>query len=206
MKLFRGAKGKIVRRLGINIFDTAKYDKVLERRPLPPGQHGVKRKRAKLSEYGRQLTEKQKLKFAYGVNERQFRNTYKKATAMKGAPGVNLMQLLERRIDSVVFRAGFAVSRPQARQMVNHGHFLLNDKKANIPSMLLKAGDKLKVVAKPKASKMVEEAISKNAERNPMPWLSTDKDKKEAVLVRTPERNEIPVLIQEQLIVELYSR
>jgi len=206
MKLFRGAKGKIVRRFGINIFDTLKYDKVLERRPAPPGQHGVKRKRAKLSEYGKQLTEKQKLKFAYGLSEKQFRNTYKKASNMKGAPGVNLMQMLERRLDSIVFRSGMASSRPQARQMVNHGHFLINQKPANIPSIQIKAGDKISAVNKVKITKLVEECIAKNASRNPMPWLQTDTTKKETVFLRIPERAEIPVLIQEQLIVELYSR
>ncbi|MBL0691510.1 MAG: 30S ribosomal protein S4 [SAR324 cluster bacterium] len=206
MKLFRGAKGKLVRKLGINIFDTDRYDKVLERRPTPPGQHGSTGRRPKHSEYGKQLLEKQKLKFAHGITERQFRNIFIKASKMKGAPGVNLMQSLERRLDSVIFRSGFANSRPQARQMVNHGHFLLNDKKANIPSMTIKDGDKVTVHKRACSSKLVQECAQATESRLKMPWLDIDSGNQTIVFVRTPKREEIPILIKEQLIVELYSR
>ena len=206
MKLFRGSKGKVIRRLQLNIFDTAKYDRVLERRPTPPGQHGLRARRAKRSEYGRQLVEKQKLKFAYGMTERQFRNLFTKANKMKGAPGVNLMQALERRLDSVVFRAGFSSSRPQARQMVNHGHFLVNGKKADIPSIAIKDGDKITAATKPRSLKLVKSCQEATSSNSKMPWISVDPDKPEVTFVRTPNREEIPIVIQEQLIVELYSR
>lgn len=206
MKLFRSPKGKIVRRLGVNIFDTAKYDKVLERRPVPPGQHGFKSKRIKKSEYGRQLLEKQKLKFAYGLTEKQFHNLFIKASKMRGEPGVNLMKMLEKRIDSVVFRAGLAASRPQARQMVNHGHFLLNGKKANIPSIILKEGDKITIKNKKSSTNLASACFEASAGRSKMPWLEVNEQHKETILIRDPKRDEIPVIIQEQLIVELYSR
>ena len=158
----------------------------------------------KVSEYGLQLREKQKAKFIYGVLEKPFRNYYEKADRMKGMTGENLMVMLESRLDSVVFRMGFAATRREARQLVNHGHFLVNGKKADIPSMELKAGDVVSVKAKsqssPKFNELKEMIITTPA------WIDLDLDKFEGKIVRTPERADIDLPIEEHYIVEFYSR
>ncbi len=206
MKLFRGPKGKIIRRFGVNIFDSAKFDTLLERRPTPPGQHGANSRRGKPSEYNRQLVEKQKLKMAYGMTEKQFKNFYKKAANTEGAPGVNLMQSLEQRLDSVVYRAGFSSTKAHARQLVNHGHFLVNGKKVDIPSYLVKSGDEVAVKPKKSSQAIVKSCIEQTSSLARMPWISIDENNQKVTFNRLPERLEIPVIIQEQLIVELYSR
>ena len=143
------AKGKLVRKFGENIFGNPKYDRLLNRKPYSPGQHGQTR-RAKLSNYGIQLREKQKIKFMYGLLEKQFRLTFLKADKMKGETGTNMLQLLESRLDNVVHRLGFAISRPAARQLVSHKHILLNNKCVNIPSLIVKPGDVISIRNKSK--------------------------------------------------------
>ena len=138
------AKGKLVRKFGENIFGNPKYDRLLNRKPYNPGQHGQTR-RSKLSNYGLQLREKQKIKFMYGLLEKQFRLTFGKAEKMKGETGTNMLQLLESRLDNVVYRLGFASSRPAARQLVSHKHILLNGQCVNIPSLIVKSGDEISV-------------------------------------------------------------
>ena len=174
----------------------------LERRNYAPGQHGQARK--KQSEYGLQLREKQKAKRFYGVPETQFRNLFEKAVQRKGQTGENLMIALEMRLDNVVFRLGFAASRKEARQLVTHGHFTVNGKKANIPSMELKAGDVIKVKERsqssPKFKEIKEMSITVPA------WMTVDVDKLEGKIVAMPRREEIDTPIAEHLIVELYSK
>jgi small subunit ribosomal protein S4 len=175
------------------------------RRPFPPGQHGKNRK--KLSEYGLQLREKQKARRIYGVLERQFEKYFEMAERMKGITGENLLQLLERRLDNVVYRMGFASSRPQARQLVRHGHFTVNGKKVNIPSYLVSVGDTIAVSEK-SASGM--EYFKSLREQGPVgsvvPWLDVDFDKLQVTVTALPARQDIDVPIQEHLIVELYSK
>ena len=144
-------RGKLVRKFGENIFGNPKYDKLLNRKPYGPGQHAQSR-RSKVSNYGVQLQEKQKIKFMYGLLEKQFRIVFKKAEKLKGETGTNMLQLLESRLDNVVYRLGFAPTRPSARQLVSHKHFLVNDKPVNIPSYIVKSGDKISVRKKSRAT------------------------------------------------------
>ncbi|MCB0729673.1 MAG: 30S ribosomal protein S4 [Ignavibacteriae bacterium] len=198
-----GPKAKLVRKFGENIFGNPKFDKVLSNKPYGPGQHGAGRKR--VSDYGTQLKEKQKLKIMYGLFERQFRNLFKKADRMRGITGENLLQLLERRLDNTVYRLGFANSRAQARQLVSHRHFTVNGKSVNIPSYTLKPGD---IVAVKQQSKKMD--VFHNALRirksNPYEWIEVEKANLSGTFVKIPERSEIPVNVNEQLIVELYSK
>lgn len=176
----------------------------VERRAYPPGQHGQGRPR--FSDYGVQLREKQKVKRIYGMLERQFEKTMESASRMKGRTGENLLQLLERRLDNVVFRLGFATSRSEARQLVRHGHFLVNGRKASIPSMRLKPGA---VVTLREGSRQVTRIVGalEALERRSVPsWLELDKDHFQGTMKALPVRDEITLPIQEQLIVELYSR
>jgi len=149
MAKLKTPKGKLVRKFGENIFGNPKYDRILNRKPYGPGQHGQSRRR-RLSNYGTQLREKQKIKILYGVLEKQFRNYFKKADKMTGETGTNLMQLLEQRLDNIVYRLGFAPTRAAARQLVNHGHFLVNNRKVNIASFSVKPGDAIQVRARSK--------------------------------------------------------
>ena len=206
MKSFRGPKGKIVRRFGINIFESRKYDKILDKRPSPPGMHGAKRRRAKMSEYGRQLTEKQKLKFCYGTTEKQFRGYYEKASVRKGPTGVILLQFLELRLDNVVYRAGYATTRAQSKQLVSHSHVLVNGKKVNIPSYIVKPGDVIEFRNKEATKKMTEAYASENNWRDVPGWMKSDKNALKCEIIRIPERTEIPNIADEQLVVELFSK
>ena len=203
MARYTGPKAKLVRKFGENIFGNPKFDKILSNKPYGPGQHGAGRKR--VSDYGTQLKEKQKLKIMYGLFEKQFRNIFKKADNMRGITGENLLQLLERRLDNTVFRLGFAASRSQARQLVSHRHLTVNGKQVNIPSYALKPGD---VIAVKHGSKKMD--VFHNALRirktNPYEWLEVEKANLSGTFVKIPERAEIPVNINEQLIVELYSK
>jgi small subunit ribosomal protein S4 len=203
MARYTGPKAKLVRKFGENIFGNPKFDKILSNKPYGPGQHGAGRKR--VSDYGTQLKEKQKLKIMYGLFEKQFRNIFKKADNMRGITGENLLQLLERRLDNTVFRLGFAASRSQARQLVSHRHLTVNGKQVNIPSYALKPGD---VIAVKQGSKKMD--VFHNALRirksNPYEWLEVEKANLSGTFVKIPERAEIPVNINEQLIVELYSK
>ena len=198
-------KGKLVRKFGENIFGNPKYDRLLNRKPYGPGQHGQSR-RSKLSNYGVQLQEKQKIKFMYGLLEKQFRLTFEKAEKMKGETGINMLQLLESRLDNVVYRLGFAPSRPSARQMVSHKHFLVNNKVVNIPSYIVNPGDVIEVREKSKKMDIILDAMRRIKGDMDLPWLGLDKAKMRGTFVAVPDRDEMQLTVNEQLIVELYSK
>ena len=198
------ARGKVVRRLGVNIFGNPKYDRLLKKKPQSPGE--PKKGRVRQTEYGRQLVEKQKLKFAYGLSERQFRNLFEKAKAMKGVTGTNMLVLLERRLDNVVYRMGMASSRYQARQLVSHGHILLNGRKVTIPSALVRANDSLSVRDRKATRDLVRRLLADNASRPVPPWLVVSKDDMVGTISILPTRDLIPTVAEEQLVVEFYSK
>lgn len=177
----------------------------VERRPFPPGAHGQGRK-PKPSEYGIQLREKQKTKRIYGLMEKQFRNAFKKAERQQGITGQNLLVLLERRLDNIVYRLGFGASRKEARQLVTHGHFIVNGKKASIPSMVLKVGDIVQVRAGSMDSHKFKELKEQAAYKTPPEWLTVDAESMTGRVLAYPLREQIDTTINEQLIVELYSR
>jgi small subunit ribosomal protein S4 len=177
----------------------------MERRNYPPGQHGQNR-RFKVSNYGVQLREKQKIRRSYGLLERQFRGTYTKAIREKGVTGENMLVKLESRLDSVVFRLGMALSLRAARQLVNHGHFEVNDRKVDIPSYMLRPGDVVRVRESSRKKEIIHEAMRRIRPERVVPYLSLDKAKMEGALLNFPKREEIPVTGNEQMVVELYSR
>jgi len=199
------AKGKLVRKFGENIFGNTKFDRLLNRKPYAPGQHGQGR-RSKLSNYGIQLQEKQKIKFMYGLLEKQFRLNFEKAEKMKGETGTNMLQLLECRLDNVVYRLGFAPSRPAARQLVNHKHFLVNNHVVNIPSFKVKPGDIIEVRDKSKKMDLILESMRRIKGDMDLPWLDIDKAKMRGTFVSVPDRDEMQLTVNEQLVVELYSK
>jgi small subunit ribosomal protein S4 len=205
MARYTGPKVRVTRRLGVNIFENEKGRKALERRPFPPGAHGRTRRRNAGSEYLAQLQEKQKAKFIYGVLERQFRKTYEEATRLQGPTGENLLRLLELRLDNIVYRAGWASTRPQARQFVNHGLINVNGKRVDIPSY---RGRKSDIVSlSPKARAMI--VITHNIDvldRNVVGWLEAGDGGKQVTVRDLPQREHIDVPVREQLIVELYSK
>jgi len=203
MGRYTGPRAKLVRKFGENIFGNPKFDKILSKKPYGPGQHGNGRKR--VSHYGTQLKEKQKLKIMYGLYEKQFRNYFKKADKMRGITGENLLQLLERRLDNTVYRLGFATSRAQARQLVLHRHLTVNGKLVNIPSYLLKPGDVIEVKQKSKKMDVFHNAL-RIRKSNPYEWIEVEKANLSGTFVSIPERSQIPVNVNEQLIVELYSK
>lgn len=200
MARYRGPKQKLARRFGEAIFGPSKS---LERKPYGPGQHGNNRRR-KDSEYSMQLKEKQKAKHTYGLLERQFRNLFEKAAARKGVTGENLLKFLEARLDNVVFRLGFARTRRQARQLVNHGHIMVNDRVSTIPSHQLRPGDLVEVRPRSKNLFVVHDAADRS--RRAFPHLEVDRNKLVGKFLDFPEREDIPENIREQLIVELYSK
>ncbi len=202
MARYRGPKSKIARKFGEPIFGP---DKVFEHKNYPPGMHGLASKRRKQSEYGLQLKEKQKAKYTYGILERQFRALFKKASASKGVTGEVLLQLLESRLDNVVFRMGIAKTRAAARQFVTHKHITVNGNVVNIPSYQVKPGD---VVGVREKSKSLEEITSSLHSRrsSQYEWIEWDNDQMVGKFLNRPEREEIPENIKEQLIVELYSK
>ena len=177
----------------------------LEKKNYPPGQHGPLR-RARLSEYGIQLREKQKLRRIYGVFERQFRRYFEMATKQKGKTGENLLKILERRLDNVVYRLGFAPSRKAARQLVKHRHILVNGKVVDIPSYLVEPGDEIRVRDKSKELEIIHNSLKRVTETSLVPWLQLNKATLSGVFMYIPERSEIPINVNEQLIVELYSK
>jgi small subunit ribosomal protein S4 len=200
MARYTGPSWKLSRRLGISLSGTGKE---LEKRPYAPGQHGPNQ-RKKLSEYGLQLQEKQKLRHMYGLNERQFRNLFDRAGKTGGIHGENFMILLESRLDNLVYRLGLTRTRRQARQLVNHGHILVDGKRVDIPSYRLQAGQTIGVREKSRNLDIIKEAIEVN---NFVPdFLTFDADKLEGTFTRLPERSELPAEINESLIVEFYSR
>ncbi len=202
MARYIGPSTKIARKFGDPIFGPDKY---FERKNYPPGHHGMNKRRKKLSEYGVQLKEKQKAKYTYGVLERQFSNLFKKASGSKGITGEVLLQLLESRLDNVVYRLGIAPTRNGARQFVSHRHIVVNDKVVNIPSYTVKPGDIVGVREKSKSLEMITSSLDA-AHHAGVSWLEWDNDKMAGKFLNLPEREEIPENIKEQLIVELYSK
>lgn len=200
MSRYTGPSYKKARRVGFSISETGKE---LARRPYGPGQHGNERK-GKLSDYGTQLKEKQKVRFMYGVNERQFKKTFSEAGKMQGIHGTNFLRLLESRLDNLVYRIGFASTRRGARQLVNHGHVTVNGKKVNIPSYRVKPGDIISLKEDDKNLKVVAESLAKVTKR--VEFITYDEGKMEATYVRLPERNELNADINEALIVEFYNK
>lgn len=176
----------------------------IKRRNFPPGQHG--QARSKVSDYGVQLREKQKVRRIYGILEKQFRLYFEEADRMKGVTGENLLSLLERRLDNVVYRLGFASSRTEARQLVKHNHFRLNDRKANIPSILVRPGDVVSVKEKSRQIAAINSALDAVVRRGVPQWLELDRDAYKGVIKALPTREDVTLPIQEQLIVELYSK
>ena len=201
MARYTGPSTKIARKFGEPIFGP---DKSFERKNYPPGQHGLAKKRKKSSEYGIQLKEKQKVKYTYGLLERQFRNLYEKAAKMKGKTGENLILLLESRLDNLVYRMGIAPTRAAARQLVSHCHIVLNGDTMNIPSAIVKPGDVIGVRERSKSLEVVQESLAASA--NKYSWLEWDSTSLSGKFLSLPERTEIPETINEQLIVELYSK
>jgi len=202
MARYTGPKSRIARKFGDPIFGP---DKHLERKNFPPGQHGLNKKRKKTSEYGIQLREKQKAKYTYGVLERQFRNTFEKASRSKGVTGEVLLQLLESRLDNVVFRLGLSPTRAGARQLVSHRHVTINGAVVNVPSYQLKPGDIIGVREKSKSLEIIHESLT-TRKYSKLSWLEWDDTQMAGKFMSVPERSDIPEDIKEQLIVELYSK
>ncbi len=201
MARYTGPKTKIARRFREAIFGP---DKTLEKKNYPPGMHGNSRRRGKQSEYAIQLSEKQKAKYTYGILERQFAKTFSIAAKKRGITGENLLKLLESRLDNTVFRLGIAPTRSSARQFVTHNHILVNGEIVNIPSMLLKAGDKISVREKSKSLEAITNSLASGHKR--FSWLDWNEKEMTGTFINYPERSEIPENIKEQLIVELYSK
>ena len=201
MARYRGPKSKIARRFREPIFGP---DRALDKKPYPPGIHGSSHRRKKESEYGIQLQEKQKAKYTYGILERQFRKTFAMATKKKGITGEVLLQLIEARLDNVVFRLGIAPTRRAARQLVSHRHIIVNGEVVNVPSFSLKEGDVVGVREKAKSLEVITDALASRS--NKFSWLDWDEEKKQGKFMNYPPREEIPENIREQLIVELYSK
>ncbi|MBO5974167.1 MAG: 30S ribosomal protein S4 [Paludibacteraceae bacterium] len=201
MARYIGPKSKIARKFGEPIFGA---DKVLSKKNYPPGQHGVSRKR-KTSEYGVQLKEKQKAKYTYGVLEKQFRNLFKKAEVSRGITGEVLLQLLESRLDNVVYRLGMAPTRAAARQLVSHKHITVDGSVVNIPSYLLKQGQVVGVRQKDQSMEVINNSLA-GFNHSKYPWLEWNESAMAGKFLHTPEREDIPENIKEQLIVELYSK
>ncbi len=202
MARYRGPKSKIARKFGEPIFGP---DKVLEKKNYPPGFHGLASRRRKKSEYGLQLMEKQKAKYTYGILEKQFARIFQKASASKGITGEVLLQLLESRLDNVVYRLGLAKSRAGARQLVSHKHITVNGEICNIPSYVLRPGDVVSVREKSKSLEIITEALTSHRS-NQSAWLEWDSTSMTGKFLNRPEREEIQENIKEQLIVELYSK
>jgi small subunit ribosomal protein S4 len=202
MARYTGPRCRLSRREGVNLDLKKKWS--LERREAPPGQHGAKR--TKLSNYGLQLREKQKAKRFYGILEKQFRSYYLKASRRKGITGVLLLQYLESRLDNVIYQLGFAITRAQARQVVGHGLVIVNERRVNIPSFQVKPGDVVTIEQKEKARKYIKNNLTLNEGWSAPLWLVADADNLVGKVVRAPEREDIKAPVNEQLIVELYSR
>jgi small subunit ribosomal protein S4 len=203
MARYTGPKSRISRRYGVALFGPSKS---LERKNYPPGMHGPKGSRRKQSDYATALAEKQKLRYQYGLMERQFRRYFETALRKRGVTGETLLQMLETRLDNVVYRLGFANSRGSARQLVAHGHVTVNNRKVNVSSYNLKAGDVIAIKDKPGSRRLVNRNLELT-QIQPVPdWLVADKDQFQGKVMRIPSREEIAPIVNEQLVVELYSR
>ena len=203
MARYKGPRARMCRRLDYPVFESPKFGNI--RKNYAPGQHGHN-SRGKLSNYGIQLREKQRIKYLYGVLEKQFRNYFKKATNQKGPTGNNLLIMLESRLDNTIYRLGLAPTRRAARQMISHKHFLVNSKVINIPSYLLDEGDIIKVRDKSKKINIFQDSMRRIKGDHPAPWLTIDKGQLSGVFNKLPEREDIPEPVNEQLVVELYSK
>ncbi|MGQ0744661.1 MAG: 30S ribosomal protein S4 [Acidimicrobiales bacterium] len=204
MARYTGPKVKISRRLGMNVFENGKGAKILEKRPFPPGQHG--RGRLRVSDYSLQLKEKQKLRYAYGVLERQFRRYYEEATRQSGVTGHILLALLETRTDNVVYRAGWARTRPQARQFVSHGLVAVNGKRITIPSQRVRPGDVVSLTEKGRGIAPVVHNLDMLGDVRVPAWLERSGDRTAVSVLSEPMRDQIDMPVNEMLVVELYSR
>ncbi|HQH50616.1 MAG TPA: 30S ribosomal protein S4 [Candidatus Cloacimonadota bacterium] len=205
MARYTGPRAKLCRKFGENIFGTAKYDRILNKRKFPPGQHG-RTLRRKPSDYSIHLREKQKMRNIYCLLEKQFSNYFVKASKMGGVTGDNLLILLERRLDNTVYRLGFATTRMQARQFVNHGHFMVNGRKVDIPSFLCKPGDIIEVRPGSRSMKMLTEAMDNTETTSPYSWLTVDKENMRGQFENIPAAADIPNTVDLRLIVEFYSK
>lgn len=205
MSRYTGPKARVARRLGTNLWGTKGEAVALDRRPYPPGEHGRTRRRGNVSEYLIQLQEKQKARFTYGLTERQFRNLYKEANRKQGVTGETMLQFLELRVDNFAYRIGWAETRPQARQFVNHGHIDVNGKRVNIPSYRLRKGDVVTVRNKSRESKVFQ--WNNDVVDRPAPaWIEMGEGGWSATVRNLPIREQIDIPIRESLIVELYSK
>ena len=205
MARYTGPRARVSRRLGTNIWGTKGENKVLEKRPYPPGEHGRTRRRGNVSEYLLQLQEKQKARFTYGLSERQFRNLFKEANRREGVTGLNMLRYLELRLDNVVYRAGWGATRPQARQLVSHGHINVNGRWVNIPSFRLRKGDVVELRAKSRDITVVRWNMDV-LDRATVPWLDREDDGHRIIVRDLPLREHIDTPVREQMIVELYSK
>ena len=205
MSRYTGPKGRIVRRFGINIYGNPKFDRLLSKRPNAPGMHGVKKSRKKQSDYGLQLNEKQKLKYMYGVGERQFRVIFARAQKKQGITADNLLILLETRLDNVIYRMGIAPTRDSAKQLVTHGHLKVNGRRLNIPSYHVHTADEVTVKDSARSKALIQRYLEDNSRDIPE-WVVVDKEQLKGTLVRAPLRSEIQSVANEQLVVELYSK
>jgi small subunit ribosomal protein S4 len=203
MARYTGPKTKVSRRYGLLLAGSAR---AFEHKPYPPGIHGPKGSRRKISEYGTALAEKQKLRFQYGVLERQFRRYFETALKTRGVTGLILLQLLEARLDNVVYRMGFAKTRSAARQMVSHGHISLNGRKTDISSATMKVGDVISIRTKDGSKRLAQRGLDQIQIVQAPDWLLVDKEALSGKVVRVPTREEINPVVNEQLVVELYSR
>ena len=206
MATYRGPKARMMRRFQEVMFRSPKYHGIVEKRASPPGQHGAKQRRGKKSEYGKRLEEKQKLRFRYNVLEKQMRRYVKRAFNSKGVSGHVLFQLLERRLDNVAYRLGFATTIWAARQLVNHGHILVNGKKVDIPSYEIQVNDVVSLKTKTRQNAQILESLNYCPVSMIPPYLTCDRDNFSGSLVSVPNRDDIPEKIDEQLIVEYYSK
>ena len=208
MARYRGPAEKIERRFGVSLALKGERrlagKSALDKRPYGPGQHG--QRRGKISEYGIQLREKQKARMMYGVSEKQFRSIFVEANRLEGNTGENLIKLIERRLDNVVYRMGFATTRRFARQLVVHGHILVDGKRLNIPSAFVNAGQKIEICEKTKKNPQIQRAIELTKQTGIVPWVDVDQEKVFGIFTRLPEREEVVIPIEERLIVELYSQ
>ena len=208
MARYRGPVEKIERRFGVSLALKGERrlagKSALDKRPYGPGQHG--QRRGKISEYGIQLREKQKARMMYGVSEKQFRSIFVEANRLEGNTGENLIKLIERRLDNVVYRMGFATTRRFARQLVVHGHILVDGERLNIPSAFVNAGQKIEICEKTKKNPQIQRAIELTKQTGIVPWVDVDQEKVFGIFTRLPEREEVVIPIEERLIVELYSK
>ena len=204
MSRYTGPRARVSRRLGTNIWGTKGETIALDKRPYPPGEHGRSRRRGSVSEYLLQLQEKQKARFSYGLTERQFRNIFAEASRRQGVTGENMLRFLELRLDNVIYRAGWAATRPQARQFVGHGHVNVNGRRVNIPSYRVRKGDVIELRPAARDFTVVQWNLDV-LDRQPPAWLSRN-EQFETTVLELPIREQIDIPVREQLIVELYSK